>query len=61
MQSDGRQDLTQPDAAGETQHAGYEAPRVIQLGKSKDLIRGNANISNWDSQQGSKQWYQSGE
>ena len=62
MKIDGRgQEIAQAVAAEETRHAAYEAPRVVWLGQSNDLIRGNAHISNWDYTQGSFQWYQSGE
>ena len=59
MKADGhRQKISQDTVA---QDSAYEAPRVVELGRSKDIIRGNANISNWDNTQGTQQWYQSGE
>ena len=39
----------------------YEAPRVVQLGPSTKLIRGNWTSGVWDRIQGNKQWYVSGE
>jgi hypothetical protein len=55
------QQIDQSADAAAVDTSTYEAPRVVDLGRSSDLIRGNANISNWDYSQGSYQWYQSGE
>jgi hypothetical protein len=39
----------------------YETPRVVELGQTNDLIRGNWTSGVWDSLQGSLQWYVGGE
>jgi hypothetical protein len=53
--------LPAPDgAAAETPSTAYEAPRVVRLGRSIGLIRGNWQISSWDLP-GHWQGYISGE
>jgi hypothetical protein len=64
MQIIGRQQETGQAAetvADEARPSTYEAPRVVQLGQSNDLIRGNWTSGSWDTLQGSLQWYISGE